>query len=245
MDPRLYRHICPGRVVNIQRSHGEQQSEAPGRAGISAAGSGGGVRGYFPTFLLSGLIHKATVKTVEVQQRSVSVEWYEAGVVKGKEVRAVRRPAYPRVCGTRPRVARRALVTACLQGLLRAAVPCSLTPLLRWARSVPAAAIALLFLHKSPSGLEQLKREGRGPQRCTGRYGTLRIVMGRAGSVRARRIVAVLGGAGGRHSWVCIDSLGAVAENAVALACGLNAEPFISPGLSSSLKFISVSAVTS
>ncbi|XP_048801995.1 kinesin-like protein KIF2C isoform X3 [Lagopus muta] len=54
MDPRLYRHICPGRVVNIQRSH--------------------------------GLIHKATVKTVEVQQRSVSVEWYEAGVVKGKEI---------------------------------------------------------------------------------------------------------------------------------------------------------------
>ncbi|XP_042747926.1 kinesin-like protein KIF2C isoform X3 [Lagopus leucura] len=54
MDPRLYRHICPGRVVNIQRSH--------------------------------GLIHKATVKAVEAQQRSVSVEWCEAGVVKGKEI---------------------------------------------------------------------------------------------------------------------------------------------------------------
>ncbi|XP_052522350.1 kinesin-like protein KIF2C isoform X4 [Tympanuchus pallidicinctus] len=54
MDPRLYRHICPGRVVNIQRSH--------------------------------GLIHKATVKTVDAQQRSVSVEWCEAGVVKGKEI---------------------------------------------------------------------------------------------------------------------------------------------------------------
>ncbi|XP_042675278.1 kinesin-like protein KIF2C isoform X2 [Centrocercus urophasianus] len=54
MDPRLYRHICPGRVVNIQRSH--------------------------------GLIHKATVKAVDAQQRSVSVEWCEAGVVKGKEI---------------------------------------------------------------------------------------------------------------------------------------------------------------
>ncbi|XP_019474355.1 kinesin-like protein KIF2C isoform X3 [Meleagris gallopavo] len=54
MDPRLYRHVCPGRVVNVQRSN--------------------------------GLIHKATVKAVDAQQRSVSVEWCEAGVVKGKEI---------------------------------------------------------------------------------------------------------------------------------------------------------------
>uniref|UniRef100_A0A8C9ELX6 Kinesin-like protein n=1 Tax=Pavo cristatus TaxID=9049 RepID=A0A8C9ELX6_PAVCR len=55
MDPRVYRYVCPGRVVNIQRSN--------------------------------GLIHKATVKAVNVQQSSVSVEWCEAGIVKGKEVR--------------------------------------------------------------------------------------------------------------------------------------------------------------
>ncbi|XP_072200012.1 kinesin-like protein KIF2C [Excalfactoria chinensis] len=54
MDPRLYRYVCPGRVVNIQRSN--------------------------------GLIHKATVKEVNVQQSAVSVEWCEAGVVKGKEI---------------------------------------------------------------------------------------------------------------------------------------------------------------
>ncbi|OXB68513.1 hypothetical protein ASZ78_000450 [Callipepla squamata] len=54
MDPQLYRRVCPGRVVNIQRSN--------------------------------GVIHKATVKAVNVQQCSVSVEWCEAGVVKGKEI---------------------------------------------------------------------------------------------------------------------------------------------------------------
>ncbi|XP_021261195.1 kinesin-like protein KIF2C isoform X6 [Numida meleagris] len=54
MDPRVYRHVCPGLVVNIQRSN--------------------------------GLIHKATVKAVNVGQSSVSVEWCEAGVVKGKEI---------------------------------------------------------------------------------------------------------------------------------------------------------------
>ncbi|XP_046779064.1 kinesin-like protein KIF2C isoform X3 [Gallus gallus] len=54
MDPRVYRYVCPGRVVNIQRSN--------------------------------GLIHKATVKEVNLQQSSVSVEWCEAGVVKGKEI---------------------------------------------------------------------------------------------------------------------------------------------------------------
>ncbi|XP_065595923.1 kinesin-like protein KIF2C isoform X1 [Cyrtonyx montezumae] len=54
MDPQLYRRVCPGRVVNIQRSN--------------------------------GVIHRATVKVVNVQQCSVSVEWCEAGVVKGKEV---------------------------------------------------------------------------------------------------------------------------------------------------------------
>uniref|UniRef100_A0A8C9EL10 Kinesin-like protein n=1 Tax=Pavo cristatus TaxID=9049 RepID=A0A8C9EL10_PAVCR len=54
MDPRVYRYVCPGRVVNIQRSN--------------------------------GLIHKATVKAVNVQQSSVSVEWCEAGIVKGKEI---------------------------------------------------------------------------------------------------------------------------------------------------------------
>ncbi|XP_047915221.1 kinesin-like protein KIF2C isoform X2 [Anser cygnoides] len=54
MDPRLYRHVCPGRVVNIQRSN--------------------------------GLIHKATVRTVNVERSLVSVEWSEGGTVKGKEI---------------------------------------------------------------------------------------------------------------------------------------------------------------
>ncbi|XP_068809017.1 kinesin-like protein KIF2C [Struthio camelus] len=54
MDPRLYRHICPGRVVNIQRSN--------------------------------GLIHNATIKTVNVERCSVSVEWSEGGAIKGKEI---------------------------------------------------------------------------------------------------------------------------------------------------------------
>ncbi|OXB78905.1 UNVERIFIED_CONTAM: hypothetical protein H355_013785 [Colinus virginianus] len=54
MDPQLCRRVCPGRVVNIQRSN--------------------------------GVVHKATVKAVNVQQCSVSVEWCEAGVVKGKEI---------------------------------------------------------------------------------------------------------------------------------------------------------------
>ncbi|XP_067157206.1 kinesin-like protein KIF2C isoform X2 [Apteryx mantelli] len=54
MDPRLYRHICPGRVVNIQRSN--------------------------------GLIHNATIKTVNVERCSVSVEWSEGGTIKGKEI---------------------------------------------------------------------------------------------------------------------------------------------------------------
>ncbi|KAM6415000.1 kinesin-like protein KIF2C [Rhynochetos jubatus] len=54
MDSSIYRHVCPGRVINIQRSN--------------------------------GLIHKATVKTVSVERSSVSVEWTEGGVVKGKEI---------------------------------------------------------------------------------------------------------------------------------------------------------------
>ncbi|XP_054068094.1 kinesin-like protein KIF2C [Rissa tridactyla] len=54
MDSRIYRHVSPGCVVNIQRSN--------------------------------GLIHKATVKTVDVERSSVSVEWYEDGTVKGKEI---------------------------------------------------------------------------------------------------------------------------------------------------------------
>ncbi|XP_072722745.1 kinesin-like protein KIF2C [Ciconia boyciana] len=54
MDSRLCRHVCPGRVINIQRSN--------------------------------GLIHKATVKTVNVGRSSVSVEWFEGGAVKGKEI---------------------------------------------------------------------------------------------------------------------------------------------------------------
>ncbi|XP_068262105.1 LOW QUALITY PROTEIN: kinesin-like protein KIF2C [Nyctibius grandis] len=54
MDSRIHRHICPGRVINIQRSN--------------------------------GLIHKATVKTVNVERSCVSVEWSEAGTVKGKEI---------------------------------------------------------------------------------------------------------------------------------------------------------------
>ncbi|GAB0193086.1 kinesin-like protein KIF2C [Grus japonensis] len=54
MDSRLYRHVCPGRVVNIQRSN--------------------------------GLIHKATVKTVNVERSCVSVEWSEGGAIKGKEI---------------------------------------------------------------------------------------------------------------------------------------------------------------
>ncbi|XP_025952560.2 kinesin-like protein KIF2C isoform X2 [Dromaius novaehollandiae] len=54
MDPRLCRHICPGRVVNIQRSN--------------------------------GLIHNATIKTVNVERCSVSVEWSEGGAIKGKEI---------------------------------------------------------------------------------------------------------------------------------------------------------------
>ncbi|XP_064311312.1 kinesin-like protein KIF2C [Phalacrocorax carbo] len=54
MDSRLYRHVCPGRVINIQRSN--------------------------------GLIHKATVKTVNVGRCSVSVEWFEGGAIKGKEI---------------------------------------------------------------------------------------------------------------------------------------------------------------
>ncbi|XP_030310953.1 kinesin-like protein KIF2C [Calypte anna] len=54
MDSRLYRHVCPGRLINIQRSN--------------------------------GLIHKATVKTVNVDRACVSVEWMESGVMKGKEI---------------------------------------------------------------------------------------------------------------------------------------------------------------
>ncbi|KAM9283754.1 kinesin-like protein KIF2C [Morus bassanus] len=54
MDSRLCRHICPGCVINIQRSN--------------------------------GLIHKATVKTVNVGRCSVSVEWFEGGAIKGKEI---------------------------------------------------------------------------------------------------------------------------------------------------------------
>lgn len=189
MDPRLYRHVCPGRVVNVQRSNGEQQGEASGRRGL-CRGVGRRRSQLLPTFLLSGLIHKATVKAVDAQQRSVSVEWCEAGVVKGKEVRAgapagvVRGfaargaalgPASPGGCWARP--ACRASCTP------RCAAPRAL--LLSWLRSVPAAVKALLFLHESPSGVERLKREGRDPRRCPGRCGMLRIVMGRAGSVRA------------------------------------------------------------
>ncbi|XP_049664596.1 kinesin-like protein KIF2C isoform X1 [Accipiter gentilis] len=54
MDSRLYRLVCPGRVIKIQRSN--------------------------------GLIHKATVKTVNADRSSVSVEWCEGGTVKGKEI---------------------------------------------------------------------------------------------------------------------------------------------------------------
>ncbi|KAM9280043.1 kinesin-like protein KIF2C [Cariama cristata] len=54
MDSWVYRHVCTGRVINIQRSN--------------------------------GLIHKATVKTVSVERSSVSVEWFEGGTVKGKEI---------------------------------------------------------------------------------------------------------------------------------------------------------------
>ncbi|KAM6343565.1 kinesin-like protein KIF2C isoform 1-T1 [Alca torda] len=54
MDSRIYRHVFPGCVINIQRSN--------------------------------GLIHKATVKTVDADRSSVSVEWYEDGTVKGKEI---------------------------------------------------------------------------------------------------------------------------------------------------------------
>ncbi|KAM9379495.1 kinesin-like protein KIF2C [Phaethornis superciliosus] len=54
MDSRLYRHVCPGRLINIQRSN--------------------------------GLIHKATVKTVNAERACVSVEWMESGVMKGKEI---------------------------------------------------------------------------------------------------------------------------------------------------------------
>ncbi|KAM9187177.1 kinesin-like protein KIF2C [Mergus octosetaceus] len=54
MDPRLYQHVCPGRVLNIQRSN--------------------------------GLIHKATVRTVNAERSLVAVEWSEGGAVKGKEI---------------------------------------------------------------------------------------------------------------------------------------------------------------
>uniref|UniRef100_A0A8C6ZU70 Kinesin-like protein n=1 Tax=Nothoprocta perdicaria TaxID=30464 RepID=A0A8C6ZU70_NOTPE len=56
MDPRLCRHMCPGRVVNIQRSN--------------------------------GLIHTATIRAVNAERRTVSVEWSEGSSVKGKEVSA-------------------------------------------------------------------------------------------------------------------------------------------------------------
>ncbi|XP_065511884.1 kinesin-like protein KIF2C isoform X2 [Caloenas nicobarica] len=54
MDSRVYRLVCPGSVIKIQRSN--------------------------------GLIQKATVKTVNVDRSSVSVEWCDGGAVKGKEV---------------------------------------------------------------------------------------------------------------------------------------------------------------
>ncbi|KAK2543352.1 kinesin-like protein KIF2C isoform X1 [Columba livia] len=54
MDSRVYRLVCPGSVIKIQRSN--------------------------------GLIQKATVKTVNVDRCSVSVEWCDGGDVKGKEV---------------------------------------------------------------------------------------------------------------------------------------------------------------
>uniref|UniRef100_A0A8C3TI27 Kinesin-like protein n=1 Tax=Catharus ustulatus TaxID=91951 RepID=A0A8C3TI27_CATUS len=54
MDPRIYRIVYPGAVINIQRSN--------------------------------GAIHPATVKVVDVELSSVSVEWVESGATKGKEV---------------------------------------------------------------------------------------------------------------------------------------------------------------
>ncbi|KAI6063956.1 Kinesin-like protein KIF2C [Aix galericulata] len=54
MDPRLYQRVCPGRVLNIQRSN--------------------------------GLVHKATVRMVNVERALVAVEWSEGGAVKGKEI---------------------------------------------------------------------------------------------------------------------------------------------------------------
>ncbi|KAM8805859.1 kinesin-like protein KIF2C [Eudromia elegans] len=54
MDPRLARHVYPGRVVNIQRSN--------------------------------GLVHNATIRMVNAERRTVSVEWSEGSSVKGKEI---------------------------------------------------------------------------------------------------------------------------------------------------------------
>lgn len=53
-----------------------------------------------------------------------------------------------------------------------------------------------------------------------------------------------LEGQAGGGGWSSEKSLAIASENAGELTCGLTAEPFISQSLSSSLKFISVSAIT-
>lgn len=106
MDSRLYRLVCPGRVIKIQRSNGEGRGGdrdggggggGPGRrlppsppgaplGSCRARGGRGRGRAGAQRRPLPGLIHKATVKTVNADRSSVSVEWCEGGTVKGKEV---------------------------------------------------------------------------------------------------------------------------------------------------------------
>lgn len=91
MDSRFCSRVCPGLVINIQRSNGEGWA---GRCVVCAgvpAGPGGWAGTHCP--LLPGQIHEAKVKAVRVDGTFVSVEWTEGDTVKGKEVSA----ALPRV----------------------------------------------------------------------------------------------------------------------------------------------------
>lgn len=83
MDPRLYQCVCPGRVLNIQRSNGAGGA----RWGVGGGGPRGSPGVPASRSCLAGLIHKATVRMVNAERSLVAVEWSEGGAVKGKEVR--------------------------------------------------------------------------------------------------------------------------------------------------------------
>nr|XP_009679266.1 PREDICTED: kinesin-like protein KIF2C [Struthio camelus australis] len=54
---------------------------------MAARGTSSTRHRYLMEFLeIGGLIHNATIKTVNVERCSVSVEWSEGGAVKGKEI---------------------------------------------------------------------------------------------------------------------------------------------------------------